>query len=94
MAETLAQGTRGTSILDIFLSKIWVDKKEVEIYHCETAEMLADYFTKPLQGRIFKVYRDVIMGYKEIKKLKSIIAAIKERVEYYKNNNYCDDTIF
>ena len=30
--------------------------------YCNTKEMLADYFTKPLQGSLFKRFRDVIMG--------------------------------
>ena len=31
--------------------------------------MLADFFTKPLQGALFNKFRDVIMGYKPISSL-------------------------
>ena len=31
--------------------------------------MIADFFTKPLQGRLFKHFRDVVMGYKHINDL-------------------------
>jgi hypothetical protein len=31
--------------------------------------MLADFFTKPLQGSLFKKFRDVLMGYKHISTL-------------------------
>jgi hypothetical protein len=39
-----------------------VDSKRVKIEHCPTAEMLADYFTKPLQGLQFRKLRDRIMN--------------------------------
>ena len=34
--------------------------------HCATERMVADYFTKPLQGKLFKQLRDQIMGKTEI----------------------------
>ena len=44
--------------------------------------MIADYFTKPLQGRQFTLFRDLIMGYKHIDDILSEIrSAAKERVE-------------
>jgi hypothetical protein len=43
-----------------------VDKKEVEVKYCPTKLMLADYFTKALQGRLFRLFRDIIMGYVHI----------------------------
>ena len=42
--------------------------------------MLEDYFKKPLKERVFKIFRDVIMGYKLISLLKSIAVSIKECV--------------
>jgi len=33
-----------------------------EIVHCPTAVMLGDFFTKPLQGRLFRTMRDVVHG--------------------------------
>ena len=38
-------------------------KGDITIEHCPTSEMVADYFTKPLQGALFKKMRNVIMGY-------------------------------
>ena len=35
---------------------------EVKIRHCPTAEMIGDYFTKPLQGGIFTKLRDRILN--------------------------------
>jgi hypothetical protein len=45
-----------------FFLKDQVASKHVTIEHCPTAEMLADYFTKPLQGLQFKKLRDRIMN--------------------------------
>ena len=53
-----------------FFVKDRIDKKEVRVEYCPTGIMLADYFTKPLQGRAFKLFRDVIMGYRHISILK------------------------
>jgi hypothetical protein len=37
--------------------------------------MLADFFTKPLQGNLFRKFREVIMGHKHIDTLKEISTA-------------------
>ena len=39
-----------------------VAKGEVVIKYCPTKEMLADFFTKPLQGTPFRKFRDSIMN--------------------------------
>ena len=59
-----------------------VDKGEFSIEYCPTYMMLADFFTKSLQGKAFRVYRDVVMGHKHVSSLKELIPSrIKERVE-------------
>jgi hypothetical protein len=35
---------------------------EVSINYCPTGDMLADFFTKPLQGSIFRKFRDIILN--------------------------------
>jgi hypothetical protein len=43
--------------------------------------MLADFFTKPLQGNLFRKFREVIMGHKHINSLKETKPATsQERV--------------
>ena len=39
-----------------------IKKGEVVLIHFPTEEMIADYFTKPLQGKMFRYFRDLIMG--------------------------------
>ena len=39
---------------------------EVSVQYCPPEAMLADFFTKPLQGGLFYRFRDVIMGWKPI----------------------------
>ena len=48
--------------------------------------MIGDYFTKPLQGKAFIFFQNIIMGYTSISEILDIICdnnifAIKERVE-------------
>ena len=39
-----------------------IQNKTLCLHHCPTEEMLADYFTKPLQGSLFVRLRNHIMG--------------------------------
>ena len=49
--------------------------------------MVADYFTKPLQGKPFNFMREIIMGYKNIVELsKYEPSPIKKRVENTNRN--------
>ena len=35
--------------------------------------MLADFFTKPLQGALFTTFRDVVLGYRQVDSLHSVL---------------------
>ena len=77
-----------------FFVKDRVDKGEIKIEYCLTEIMLADFFSKPIQGNLFKFFRDIIMGYKTIEavlpntyKKQLINPKIKERVENENKNN-------
>jgi Reverse transcriptase (RNA-dependent DNA polymerase) len=39
-----------------------VKQQSITIEHCPTGIMLADFFTKPLQGSLFRMYRSVLLG--------------------------------
>ena len=56
--------TKRTRHIDIryFFVKDRVESGDLRIEHCPTLDMLADYFTKPLQGALFYKLRDRIMN--------------------------------
>ena len=60
-------------------------RENIEVKHCKTENMIADFFTKPLQGSLFKKLRNYIMG--------STSLPIEERVELRENQNEKRDTI-
>jgi hypothetical protein len=65
-----------------FFVKDRVDKGEIQVEYCPTELMLADYFTKPLQGALFRRFWDIIMGRTHINQiLDDSSYSIKERVE-------------
>jgi hypothetical protein len=39
-----------------------IAKGELKVQWCPTVDMIADYMTKPLQGKLFRKFRDLIMG--------------------------------
>ena len=59
-----------------FWIKDRVDGNEIKIEYLPTHIMLADYYTKPLQGSRFKVLREYIMGWRPMNEL--IITKIDE----------------
>ena len=65
-----------------FFIKDRLDLEHMNVQHCPTEQMLADFFTKPLQGNLFRKFRDVIMGHKHIDSLKETVPTpSQERVE-------------
>ena len=64
-----------------FFVKDRIDKGEMRVEYCPTHLMLADFFTKPLMGELFRKLRDLIMGYTSIFDLDpTLLQSIKERV--------------
>ena len=39
-----------------------MEKKKVRMVHCPTTKIIADYRTKPTQGKVFTLHRNTIMG--------------------------------
>jgi hypothetical protein len=64
-----------------FFIKDRVDKGEIDIVHCPTEIMVADFFTKPLQGALFRKLRAVIMGEVDVATFLAMSSGPKERVE-------------
>ena len=61
-----------------FYVKDLIDKNIVKIQYCPTEKMLADFFTKPLQGNLFRYFRSFILGHRPLSELKLLTS--KERV--------------
>ena len=41
-----------------------VSKGNLEIEYCPTGDMIGDFMTKPLQGKVFEKFRKLIIGHK------------------------------
>ena len=64
-----------------FFAKDRVDTEGIDIVYCPTEQMLADFFTKPLQGSLFRRFKAVLMANAHISTLlESPSATVQERV--------------
>ena len=59
--EVLSKQTRAMNVR-YFAVKDNIDKGYLKVLHLGTNEMLGDFFTKPLQGKKFREFRDLILG--------------------------------
>jgi KUP system potassium uptake protein len=58
------------------------ESEGISVVYCPTDEMLADFFTKPLQGSLFRKFRAVLLGHCHVNTLtKSSLPPSEERVE-------------
>lgn len=58
-----------------------ISGEKLSIEHCPTEEMLADFFTKPLQGALFRKFRGVILGHEHVNTLsRPLLPPSEERV--------------
>ena len=65
-----------------FWLKDRVKSEDIAIRHCPTLQMLADFFTKPLQGYLFRRFKAVVLGHQHVGTLRDTIAEpLEERVE-------------
>ena len=74
--ESCGQKSRHIDIRYFWIKDRLKDEKN-KLEHCLTELMLADFFTKPLQGNLFKKFRQVVMGWNSITVLQ------KEYLEEY-----------
>ena len=77
--RSCSQKTRHIDIRYFYMKDL-VEKGIIKIDYCPTEAMIADFFTKPLQGSLFKSMKAVIMGQISVKDFSDSIAT-KERVE-------------
>ncbi len=67
--KSCGQNSRHIDIRYFFI-KDRIDIENIDVQHCPTEQMLADFFTKPLQGSLFRKFRAVIMGHEHIDSLR------------------------
>lgn len=70
-----------------------IKKKEIMIIHCPTEEMIAEYSSKPNQGKTFVKFRNTIMGIceKDFKKYKdNCVKMLKQHDPYFNKENLYD----
>jgi hypothetical protein len=61
--KSSSKRTRALKIRYFFLTD-QVEKGNLSVGYCPTSEMIGDFMTKPLQGKKFELFRDMIMGIK------------------------------
>ena len=62
-----------------FFLKDLIERDVVKVEYCPTEQMVADFFTKPLQGNLFYKLKRVIMGTESVEEFKRSFDT-KERV--------------
>eukprot|EP00957_Ditylum_brightwellii_P161299 12281539-Ditylum_brightwellii.AAC.1 len=60
MVRVPAEKERDISIFIIFVTDRIV-ARELTIDYCPTKLMVADFYTKPLQGKLFRIFRNRIL---------------------------------
>ena len=61
MAIKLYHTGNGVFSTSNFIKDI-LKRENIELIHFPTERMVADYYTKPLQGALFRKFRDILMG--------------------------------
>ena len=70
-----------------FWSTDRIKNGDIQVKHCPTEKMLADYMSKPVQGSLFIRFRRVIMGWAHISTLYDPASPNEERVENKPSQN-------
>ena len=76
-----------------FWLKDRVASEGITIRHCPTLQMLADFFTEPLQGTLFKKFKALLLGHQHIDTLGAAIAEPLEERVGDKRPGSRDDTV-
>jgi AAA ATPase containing von Willebrand factor type A (vWA) domain len=70
-----------------FFIKDRLETEKINVVYCPTEYMVADFFTKPLQGKLFKYLKAIIMGHEPLATLTSRFPSTNtERVEQTKKS--------
>jgi len=73
----------------VAIKKFWstdrIKNGNIKVKYCPTDKMIADFMSKPLQGSLFKRFRNVIMGWEHTSTLFNVSSSNEERVENNRN---------
>ena len=58
---SFGKGSKHIGICYFFITD-HIEKKHIEVHYCPTLEMIADFITKPLQGVLFYMYQNAVLG--------------------------------
>ena len=85
--EVNGRTSAGAKSRHLDIRYFWINKENLEdfnikVRHCRTLKMLADFFTKPLQGLLFRIFCDIILGKTRVISIVDVPALlVEERVE-------------
>jgi len=84
----VVSATKRSRHVDIryFWTTDWIKDMEMEVVYCPTERMLADFFTKPLQGKLFRIMRDVVQGLRPYSALNDDEEQLKRKLEFDRTN--------
>jgi hypothetical protein len=76
--------------IHFFFTKDRIKHDDIVVEYCPTEQMLADSFTKPLQGALFTCFKNILMRFAHVTSLYTdhiVSSTFAERVENNANNN-------
>ena len=84
--EQNGRSSAGQKSRHIHIRYFWITDRlkahGIHLHHCPTEAMLADFFTKPIQGNLFRRFRAVLLGHAPITSLRPKCSPVpQERVE-------------
>ena len=84
--ERNGRSSAGQKSRHIHIRYFWITDRlkahNIQLHHCPTEAMLADFFTKPIQGNLFRRFRAVLLGHAPIASLHPKCPPVpQERVE-------------
>ena len=86
--ESSSKRTRHIDIRYYYITDLIV-KKMIELKHCSTNDMIADFMTKPLQGERFVKLRNIILGIEKIIPNKERVECTQENMKEVTIRNKC-----
>ena len=71
--------------IKFFWSTDRIENENIKVRYCPTDKMIVDFMSNPLQGSLFKRFRNVIMGWEHTSTAFNVSSSNEERVENNRN---------